>query len=228
MSQALFLNYVYILLDVVMLILGLLFVWKWGKRGLLALTLWLFVIGLMALTAGDLLATMADNFDKDFVINSGGYYEVSSKDFAYIPAVIIWIVAFAIPIKFAFFDSKKKPQGDQAQQPPQAPGQPMQPLQPATLAQMPPQQPGPPQLPPQAAPQQEAPPQQYQGPPQPPMYPGQGPPPANQGQGPPPAYQGQGPPPAYQGQAPPPAYQQAPPPAYQRQAPPPQYQQPPR
>jgi len=176
----------YIVLDVAMLVLGLLFVWKWGKRGLLALTLWLFVIGLMALTAGDMLATLADNFSKDFVINEGGFYEVSSRDFAYIPAVIIWIVAFAIPIKFAFFDANKPLQGDDVQAgPPPAGGPPQQPPQmQAPLQQMPAQ--------PQAAPQQMPPPQM----------------PAQQ-------FQGQAPPPPYQ-QAPSQQYQQAPPPAYQQ------------
>lgn len=184
MSQALFLNYLYIALDVAMLVLGLLFVWKWGKRGLLAITLWLFVIGLMALTAGDMLATLAENFDRNFVLNEGGYYEVSSKDFAYIPAVIIWIAAFAIPIKFAFFDANKKPQGGEGLQggPPAAQQQPPPPQQ-----QMPSQQ--------QAPPPQMPPPQQAQ--------------PRFQGQAPPPPYQ-QAPPPPYQ-QAPPPPYQQQPP-----------------
>ena len=177
-------DYIYIVLDVVMLVLGLLFVWKWGKRGLLALTLWLFVIGLMALTAGDMLATMADNFGANFVINGGGYYEVSSRDFAYIPAVVIWIIAFAIPVKFAFSDSKKLPQGGQGPAP--AP---------------PPQQQAPRQ-------QQQAPPLQY-APPQAPSVPLQ---PAQQypAQAPPSQYQGQAPPPVYQQQAPP-LYQQRPP-----------------
>lgn len=189
MSQALFLNFVYILLDVVMLALGLLFVWKWGKRGLLAMTLWLFVIGLMALTAGDMLATLADNFGKDFVINEGGYYEVSSRDFAYIPAVVIWIIAFAIPVKFAFSDSKKLHQGTQAGPPASQQGPPTPPAQLAS-----PPQPAPAQAPP--APLHPA--QQYPA------------------QAPPPQYQGQAPPPVYQQQAPPPAYQQAPPPYQQR------------
>ena len=136
-------NYVYLVLDFVMIILGLLFVAKWGKRGLLAVTLWLFVIGLMALTAGDALATLSENFNMAFVLNEGTYYQVDSTDFAYIPAVIIWIIAFIIPIKFAFFDAKKA-QGDQqgaaAAPPEMQPGAPAPPQawQPAP----PPQQPG--------------------------------------------------------------------------------------
>ena len=173
MAQGLFLNYVYIVLDVIMLVLGLLFVAKWGKRGLLALTLWLFVIGLMALTAGDMLATLSENYGTDFVLNEGTYYEVSSTDFAYIPAVIIWIVAFIIPIKFAFFDAKKAqsaeqppPNMAQAGAPPAgAPPAGTPPQQPQAQSPAPPQQPG-------AAPsanvawQQPVPPPVYQQPPQ--------------------------------------------------------------
>lgn|GEM_PF-3026208 len=193
MSQALFVNYIYLLLDFVMIALGLLFVWKWGKRGLLAITLWLFVIGLMALTAGDALATLSENYGQNFVLNEGGYYEVSSKDFAYIPAVIIWIIAFLIPIKFAFIDAKKQPRGEE---PPEAPppGQgPPQPQAQGPMTQPPAQAPPPP-------PMQAPPPPPIRAPPPPHMQAPPGAPP----QAPPPM------PPQTGGPIPPPMYQQPP------------------
>lgn len=186
-------NYVYLLLDIVMIALGLLFVWKWGKRGLLAITLWLFVIGLMALTAGDALVTLSDNYGQNFVINEGSYYEVSSIDFAYIPAVIIWIIAFLIPIKFAFIDSKKQPQGEE---PPEAPPPGQGPPEPAQAPAQP--APAPQQGPPQMPPTQTPPPGQM---PPPPGTPPQAQPPM---------------PPQSGGPVPPPQYQQAPPPPHQQ------------
>lgn len=154
----------YLVLDAIVITLGLLFVWKWGKQGLLAVTMWLLVIGLMAYAVGDALFLAGNDLGYKTAIFAGTDYEMESADFAFIGAVILWIIAFFIPVKFALIDSKRPPQ-----QPPemQAPQQQM-PIQ----QQAPPQQMPPPQMPPQQfqgqapPPQyQQAPPQQYQQPP---------------------------------------------------------------
>ena len=166
----------YLVLDAIVITLGLLFVWKWGKKGLLAITMWLLVIGLMAYAVGDALFLMGNDLGYKTGLFVGSPYEMESADFAFIGAVVLWIIAFFIPVKFAFFDAKKQPQGGDAQQgPPQQPQMQAPPQQP-----MPPQQQAPP---PQMPPQQMPPPQQFQG------------------QAPPPHYQ-QAPPPAYQQQPP--------------------------
>lgn len=170
----------YLVLDAVVITLGLLFVWKWGKQGLLAVTMWLLVIGLMAYAVGDALFLAGNDLGYKTAIFAGTDYEMESADFAFIGAVILWIIAFFIPVKFALIDSKRQPQGGDAQ-----PGSPP--------AQGPPQQ-----QPHMQAPQQQMPIQQ-QAPPQ------QMPPP----QMPPQQFQGQAPPPQYQ-QAPPQQYQQPP------------------
>jgi len=163
----------YLVLDAIVITLGLLFVWKWGKKGLLAITMWLLVIGLMAYAVGDALYLMGNDLGYKTGLFVGSPYEMESADFAFIGAVVLWIIAFFIPVKFAFFDAKRQPQGGDAQQG-------------APPAQGPPQQP---QM--QAPPQQQMPPQQQAPPPQMP------PPQQFQGQAPPPQYQ-QAPPPAYQ------------------------------
>ena len=173
----------YLVLDAIVITLGLLFVWKWGKKGLLAVTMWLLVIGLMAYAVGDGLYLAGNDLGYKTAVFAKTDYEMESADFAFIGAVILWIIAFFIPVKFALIDSKKQPRGDEA-----LPG--------APPAGGPPQQ-QPPQM--QAPPQQM--PVQQQGPPQQ-MPPQQMPPPQQ--------FQGQAPPPSYQ-QAPPPAYQQQPP-----------------
>jgi len=163
----------YLVLDAIVITLGLLFVWKWGKKGLLAMTMWLLVIGLMAYAVGDGLYLMGNDLGYKTALFAGTDYEMESADFAFIGAVVLWIIAFFIPVKFAFFDAKRQPQGGDAQQgAPPAQGPPAQPPQ----MQAPPQQmPAPQPAPPQQAP----PPQQFPGPVPPPQY----------QQAPPPAYQ---------------------------------------
>jgi len=172
----------YLVLDAIVITLGLLFVWKWGKKGLLAVTMWLLVIGLMAYAVGDALFLAGNDLGYKTAIFAGTDYEMESADFAFIGAVILWIIAFFIPVKFALVDSKKQPQGEEAQPgAPPAGGPPQQPPQMQAPQQ---QMPAPQQAPPQQMPQQQMPPpQQFQG------------------QAPPPQYQ-QVPPPAYQHPAP--------------------------
>lgn len=162
----------YLVLDAIVITLGLLFVWKWGKKGLLAVTMWLLVIGLMAYAVGDGLYLMGNDLGYKTAVFAGTDYEMESADFAFIAAVILWIIAFFIPVKFAFFDAKRQQQGERQPGAPPAGG----PQQPPAQMQAPPQQlPAPQPAPPQQAPQQ----QQYPGPVPPPQY----------QQAPPPAYQ---------------------------------------
>lgn len=105
----LYVNYLYLVLDGIAVVLGLLFALKWGKRGLLATTLWLFVAGLVALSMGDAMATAGENFGVSTTLSGDANLGVESKDLAYIPAVILWIVAFFLPVKFAFVDAKRAP-----------------------------------------------------------------------------------------------------------------------
>jgi len=146
----------YLVLDAIVITLGLIFVMKWGKRGLLATTMWLLVIGLMAYAVGDGLWLAGEDLGYGTTLFSGSPYEMASADFAFIAAVVLWIVAFFIPVKFALIDAKKA-QGDQqpmAAAPPQ--------MQPAAPAQPPAGQPFPPQQPGMQAP---VPPPAYQQPP---------------------------------------------------------------
>ena len=132
----------YLVLDAIVITLGLLFVMKWGKRGLLATTMWLLVIGLMAYAVGDGLYLAGNDLGYGKPFFEGTSYEMESADFAFIAAVVLWIVAFFIPVKFALFDAKKAQNEQQppAGQPPQPqPGPPAQP--PAGQAAPPPQQP---------------------------------------------------------------------------------------
>jgi hypothetical protein len=112
----------YLVLDAIVITLGLIFVMKWGKRGLLATTLWLLVIGLMAYAVGDGLWLAGEDLGYGKPFFEGSSYEMVPADFAFIAAVVLWIVAFFIPVKFALFDSKKARTEEQAQM-----GQPAQP-----------------------------------------------------------------------------------------------------
>ena len=120
----------YLVLDAIVITLGLIFVMKWGKRGLLATALWLLVIGLMAYAVGDGLWLAGEDLGYGKPFFEGSSYEMVPADFAFIAAVVLWIVAFFIPVKFALFDSKKARAEEQTQmgQPPQpqmgAPAQP--------------------------------------------------------------------------------------------------------
>jgi hypothetical protein len=147
----------YLVLDAIVIALGLLFVMKWGKRGLLATTMWLLVIGLMAYAVGDGLYLAGNDLGYGKPFFEGTSYEMESADFAFIAAVVLWIVAFFIPVKFALIDAKKA-QGEE--QPPQ--GQPPQ-IQQGAPAQPPAGQPAPP--PQQAGMQAPVPPPVYQQPP---------------------------------------------------------------
>ena len=170
--MAIVVDALYLVLDAIVITLGLLFVWKWGKKGLLAMTMWLLVIGLMAYAVGDGLYLMGNDLGYKTALFAGTDYEMESADFAFIGAVVLWIIAFFIPVKFAFFDAKRQPQGEQQPGAPPAGGPPQQAPAPAPQQQpMPPQQPAPPQ--------QAPPPQQFPGPVPPPQY----------QQAPPPAYQ---------------------------------------
>jgi hypothetical protein len=175
---AIFVDAFYLVLDAIVITLGLLFVWKWGKKGLLAVTMWLLVIGLMAYAVGDGLYLMGTDLGYKTAVFAGSPYEMESADFAFIGAVVLWIIAFFIPVKFAFFDAKKQAQAGQAPGAPPAGGPPQQqpPQMQAPPQQAPAQQQAP--MPPQQAPQQQIP-QQYQAPVPPPQY----------QQAPPPAYQ---------------------------------------
>jgi hypothetical protein len=120
----------YLVLDAIVITLGLLFVMKWGKRGLLATTMWLLVIGLMAYAVGDGLYLAGNDLGYGTAVFAGSPYEMESADFAFIAAVVLWIVAFFIPVKFALIDAKKARTEQQAPagQPPQPqPGAPAQP-----------------------------------------------------------------------------------------------------
>ena len=97
----------YLVLDAIVITLGLIFVMKWGKRGLLATTLWLLVIGLMAYAVGDALWLAGEDLGYGTPFFQGTSYEMVPADFAFIAAVVLWIVAFFIPVKFALFDAKK-------------------------------------------------------------------------------------------------------------------------
>lgn len=97
----------YLVLDAIVITLGLIFVMKWGKRGLLATTLWLLVIGLMAYAVGDALWLAGEDLRYGAPFFQGTSYEMVPADFAFIAAVVLWIVAFFIPVKFALFDAKK-------------------------------------------------------------------------------------------------------------------------
>jgi hypothetical protein len=158
----------YLVLDAIVITLGLLFVWKWGKKGLLAVTMWLLVIGLMAYAVGDGLYLMGTDLGYKTALFAGSAYEMDSSDFAFIGAVVLWIIAFFIPVKFAFFDAKKQQQGGDAQPgapPAQGPPQ-QQPQMHAPQQQMPAQS----QAAPQQMPPQQMPPQQFQGQAPPPQY----------------------------------------------------------
>ncbi len=122
--MAIVVDSLYLVLDAIVITLGLLFVWKWGKKGLLAMTMWLLVIGLMAYAVGDGLYLMGNDLGYKTTLFTGSAYEMESADFAFIGAVVLWIVAFFIPVKFAFFDAKKRPQGGEG--PPEAPMPPQQ------------------------------------------------------------------------------------------------------
>ena len=150
----------YLVLDAIVITLGLLFVWKWGKKGLLAVTMWLLVIGLMAYAVGDGLYLMGNDLGYKTAVFAGSPYEMESADFAFIGAVVLWIIAFFIPVKFALVDAKKQDQAAPPAAPPQAPAPPPQQMAGPPPA---PQQPGPPPVmpPPQY---QQAPPPQYQQP----------------------------------------------------------------
>ena len=112
------------MLDAIVIALGLIFVMKWGKRGLLATTLWLLVIGLMAYAVGDGLWLAVEDLGYGKPFFEGTSYEMVPADFAFIAAVVLWIVAFFIPVKFALFDSKKARTEEQAPAPPQQQPQP--------------------------------------------------------------------------------------------------------
>jgi hypothetical protein len=129
--MAIVVDALYLVLDAIVITLGLLFVSKWGKRGLLATTLWLLVIGLMAYAVGDGLWLAGEDLGYGTTMFANSPYEMASADFAFIAAVVLWIVAFFIPVKFAFFDAKK---AQTEQQPPA--GQPPQP-QPGAPSQLP-------------------------------------------------------------------------------------------
>jgi hypothetical protein len=154
----------YLVLDAIVITLGLLFVWKWGKKGLLAVTMWLLVIGLMAYAVGDGLYLAGNDLGYKTAVFAKTDYEMESADFAFIGAVILWIIAFFIPVKFALIDSKKQPRGDEAL--PGAPPAGGPPQQQPPPQQMPAQQ----QAPAQQMPQQQMPPQQFQGQAPPPAY----------------------------------------------------------
>ena len=117
--MAIVVDALYLVLDAIVITLGLLFVSKWGKRGLLATTLWLLVIGLMAYAVGDGLYLAGNDLEYNTTIMAGSPYEMESADFAFIAAVVLWIVAFFIPVKFAFFDAKKARTEQQAPGPQQ-------------------------------------------------------------------------------------------------------------
>lgn len=146
----------YLVLDAIVIALGLIFVMKWGKRGLLATTLWLLVIGLMAYAVGDGLWLAGEDLGYGTPFFGGSSYEMVPADFAFIAAVVLWIVAFFIPVKFALIDAKKARGEEQS-----PPGQPPQP-QPGAPAQPPAGQPAPP--PQQAGMQAPVPPPVYQQP----------------------------------------------------------------
>jgi hypothetical protein len=79
----------YLVLDAIVITLGLLFVWKWGKKGLLAVTMWLLVIGLMAYAVGDGLYLMGNDLGYKTAVFAGSPYEMESADFAFIGAVVL-------------------------------------------------------------------------------------------------------------------------------------------
>ena len=109
----------YLVLDAIVIALGLIFLMKWGKRGLLATTLWLLVIGLMAYAVGDGLWLAGEDLGYGKPFFEGSSYEMVPADFAFIAAVVLWIVAFFIPVKFALIDSKKARIEEQGPTPPQ-------------------------------------------------------------------------------------------------------------
>jgi len=136
-------NVLYIVLDIVLILLGLLFVMKWGKQGLLATTLWLLVGGMMVQTVGDVLGTLGENFDLNTELITTGSFTLGLTDITYWGALLLWMVAFFIPVKFAFIDSKKGPNEGVAPPEGEAPPQGAPPQPPAgPQAQAPPPAPG--------------------------------------------------------------------------------------
>lgn len=115
-------NVLYIVLDIVLILLGLLFVSKWGKKGLLATTLWLLVGGMMVQTVGDVIGTMGENFGLNTWLIDSGDFTITLDDITYWGALLLWIFAFFIPVKFALIDAKRAPKEGEAP-PPGAPGE---------------------------------------------------------------------------------------------------------
>jgi hypothetical protein len=143
-------NVLYIVLDIVLIMLGLLFVMKWGKQGLLATTLWLLVGGMMVQTVGDVLGTLGENFGLNTELVTEGVFTLGLTDITYWGALLLWMVAFFIPVKFAFIDSKKAPKEGEAPPegvppqgaPPQAEAAGQPPMPAGPQAQAPPPAPG--------------------------------------------------------------------------------------
>lgn len=95
-------NVLYVVLDIVIIALGLLVAFHWGRTGLLAKTLWLLVMGIICYSVGDVLWLISDEAGGMGVVQAiaeGTIWEFQLADVSYLIAVILWLVAFLLPVK---------------------------------------------------------------------------------------------------------------------------------